>query len=167
MRPTGDPAGTVVTLSAGLIEFSATLSFRRPGEVPKEPTLGISPQAARCSVIETDDVEANRREILGEILALSEDDLGSALETILRSLTIAAALSDAVLQTRAARAAPVRVAPSGTLQALAVNVREAGFPVRFAPTWTPLEEGEIGLGVRGDEERLRGFLEAHASWSTV
>jgi hypothetical protein len=167
VRPTGDPAGTVVILSAGLVEFSATLSFRRPEDVPKEPTLGILPQAARCSVVETDDITQSRREILGEILALSEDDLGSALETILRSLAIAAALSDAVLETRATRVAPVRVAPSVTLQALAVNVREAGFPVRFAPTWTPLAEGEIGLGARGKEQLLRGFLEAHPSWSMV
>ncbi|HEY6673952.1 MAG TPA: hypothetical protein VIZ59_03470, partial [Rubrobacteraceae bacterium] len=99
MRPTEDFAGTVATRSAGLIEFSATLSFRRAEDVPEAPTLPVLPERARWSVVETYDIVENRREILGEILALSEGDLGSALETILRSLTIAAALSDAILET--------------------------------------------------------------------
>ncbi len=122
----------------------------------------ILPGTARRSVVETDD--ENRREILGEVLALSEADLGSALETLLRSLTIAAALSDAVLKTRATRVAPVRPAPAAALQALALDVRGAGFPVRFVPTWTPLAEGEIGLGISGAEEELRNFLRAHPSY---
>ena len=164
MRPTGDPAGTVATRSAGLIEFSATLSWGSAEDVPEGPTLQILPTSARCSVVETDDFTENRREILGEILALSEADLGSALERVLRSLTIAAALSDAILETRAARVAPVRPAHAETLQALALDVREAGFAVRFAPTWTTLEEGEIGLGVSGAERELRRFLLAHPSY---
>jgi hypothetical protein len=164
VRPTEDLAGTVATRSAGLIEFSATLSFRRAEDVPEAPTPPVLPERARCSVVETYDIAENRREILGEILALSEGDLGSALETILRSLTIAAALSDAILETRAACVAPVRPAPAETLQALALDVRKAGFPVRFAPTWMPLAEGEIGLGVSGKEQELRGFLEGHPSY---
>jgi hypothetical protein len=164
VRLTRDRAGTVATRSAGLIEFSATLTWRSAEEMPQGPTLADLPASARCSVVETDDISETRREILGEILALSEGDLGSALETILRSLTIAAALSDAILETRAAYVAPVRPAPAETLQALALDVREAGFPVRFAPTWMPLAEGEIGLGVSGKEQELRGFLEVHPSY---
>ena len=125
------------------------------------------PTGARLSVVETDDGEAGTREILGEILALSEGDLGSALECVLRSLTIAAALADAILETSAARLQPVRPAPSGPLQALALDVREAGFPVRFAPTWTPLKEGELGLGVGGADEQLQAFITAHPSWSMI
>jgi hypothetical protein len=98
-------------------------------------------------------------------MALSEADLGSALENVLRSLTIAAALADATLETSATRQQPVRPAPAGPLQTLALDVREAGFPVRFAPTWTPLSEGELGLGVGGAEESLRAFIVAHPSWS--
>jgi hypothetical protein len=131
--------------------------------VPGEPTLQNLPAGARLSVVETDDKDT--REILGEILALSEADLGCALENVLRSLTIAAALNDAVLETSAARLEPVRPAPAGPLQTLALDVLEAGFPVRFAPTWTPLSEGEIGLGVGGAEESLRTFIGAHPSWS--
>ena len=165
VRPTGDPAGTVATRSAGLIEFRAKLSFRSADEAPEEPTLRALPAGARFSVIETDDGET--REILGEILALSEAELGCALENVLRSLTIAAALADAVLETSAARLQPVRAAPAGPLQTLALDVLEAGFPVRFAPMWTPLAEGEIGLGVEGDEGKLRNFLRSHPSWGLV
>ena len=154
----------MATRSAGLIEFSATLSWGRPEDVPLGPTLPDPPERARCSVVESDDVAEVRREILGEVLALSERDLGCALETILRSLTIAAALSDAVLETRAARVASVRPSPAAALQALALDVREAGFPVRFAPTWTPVAEGEIGLGIAGAEQELLGILKAHPSW---
>jgi hypothetical protein len=169
VRPTGDPAGTVATRSAGLIEFSATLSFGSAEEAPEEPTLRTTLPAgvranARCYVVETDDADENRREILGEILALTEADLGSALEAVLRELTIAAALSDAVLETRAARVAPVLPAPAAALQALALDVRDAGFPVRFAPTWTALEKGEIGLGTDGAEQELRSFLERHQAY---
>jgi hypothetical protein len=134
--------------------------------VPAKPTLRDLPTGARLSVVETDD-GAGTREILGEILALSEADLGSALEDVLRSLTVAAALDDAILETSAARLEPVRPALGGPLQTLALDVLEAGFPVRFAPTWTPLSAGEIGLGVGGDEGRLLAFIGAHPSWSMV
>ena len=165
MRPTGAPAGTVATRSAGLIEFRAKLSFQSAEDVPERPTLRAIPAGARLSVVETDYGET--REILGEILALSEADLGCALEKVLRSLTIAAALDDAILEASAARLEPVRPAPAGPLQSLALDVLEAGFPVRFAPTWTPLSEGEIGLGVEGAQEKLRAFLDAHPAWSMV
>lgn len=166
VRPTGDPAGTIATRSAGLIEFRARLSFRGADEMPEEQTLGTMPADARLSLIETDD-GAGTREILGEILALSEADLGSALEKVLRSLTIAASLADAVLETSATRLEPARPAPSGLLQTLALDVLEAGFPVRFAPTWTPLSEAEIGLGVGGAEEEMGRFVSSHPYWSMV
>ena len=131
--------------------------------MPRDPTLRVLPPGARCSIVETDARE-NRREILGEILALSEGELGSALQTILRTLTTAAALTDAVLETRAARVVPVRPAPAAALQALALDVRAAGFPVRFAPTWTPLGDNEIGLGICGAERELRDFICGHNAY---
>ncbi|CAN5831286.1 hypothetical protein BH18ACT11_BH18ACT11_04060 [soil metagenome] len=167
VRPTGDAAGTVATRSAGLIEFSATLSYRCAGEVPEALAPPALPDTVRCSIVETGDPEEARREILGEILALSETDLGIALETVLRSLTITATLSDGVLQSRAARLAPVRQAPVAALQTLALDLRDAGFAVRFAPTWTPVTEGAVGLGIRGAEQELERFLESHPSWSVI
>lgn len=167
MHPTGDAAGTVAARSAGLIEFSATLSYGCAGEMPGTPILPALPGTARCSFVETADNGEGRLEILGEILALSEADLGHALETVLRSLTITAALSDAVLKTRAGRLEPARAAPAAALQALALDLRDAGFGVRFAPTWTPVAEGGIGLGIRGAEKELERFLGAHPSWSLI
>jgi hypothetical protein len=165
--PTGDPAGTVATCTAGLLEFSATLCWNRIEDLPQAPTLPTLPETARCSVVETDDPETGRREILGEILALSERDLGSALENVLRSLTTSAALSDAVLETRAARVTPPASVPATTLQTLALNLRDAGFTVRFAPSWTPVPEGAVGLGILGAEQELLSFIEAHLSWRVL
>ena len=167
MHPTGDPAGTVATSTAGLIEFSATLCWGRACDVPEGPTLAALPDTARYSLVETDDPAEVKREVLGEILALSERDLGSALESILRSLTITAALSDAILETRAARVAPPRSTPDTILQALALDLRDAGFQVRFAPSWTPVVEGAVGLGVLGGEQELESFLRDHRSWRAV
>lgn len=162
--PTSDRAGTIATRTAGLVEFRATLSWNKAEDEPPLPTLPALPESVRCSVVETGDPGEGRREILGEILALSERDLGSAIETLLRSLTITAALSDALLETRAARLLPPGSAPAALLQALALDLWNAGFPVRFAPSWTPVPEGRIGLGVSGAEAELRRFLEAHPSW---
>ena len=167
MHPTGDPAGTLATSAAGLIEFSAMLSWDNVEVVPAGPTLFAVPETARLSVVETDDPAQNRREVFGEILALSEGDLGSALEVVLRSLTITAALSDAVLESRAARVRPPRPAPAAILQSLALDLRDAGFRVRFGPSWTPVEEAAVGLGVLGAERELVSFLRTHPSWRVV
>ena len=167
MFPTGDPAGTVATRTAGLLEFSATLSWNRGDDLPKAPTLPALPETARCSVFETDDPEAGKRDVLGEILALSERDLGSALEKVLRSLAISAALSDAVLETRATRVTPPASVPATTLQALALDLWDAGFGVTFAPSWTPVPEGSVGLGILGAEQELQSFIEAHLSWRAL
>ena len=100
-------------------------------------------------------------------MALTERDLGSALENILRTLTTSAALSDAVLETRAVRVTPPASAPATTLQALALDLRDAGFGVRFAPSWSPVPEGAIGLGILGAEQELLSFIEAHPSWRAL
>ncbi|HEX6710285.1 MAG TPA: hypothetical protein VF068_08120 [Rubrobacter sp.] len=162
--PTGDPAGTIATRTAGLVEFRAKLCWDRAEDASRVPTLPALPESVRCSVVETGDPGEGRREILGEILALSERNLGSALETVLRSLTISAALSDALLETQAARVTPPGSAPAAQFQALALDLWKAGFRVRFAPSWTPVPEGKIGLGISGAEDELRSFLEAHRSW---
>ena len=125
------------------------------------------PETARCSILETDDPETGRRGILGEILALSERDLGSALEDVLRALTTSAALSDAVLESRATRVTSPASAPATTLRALALDLRDAGFQVTFAPSWTPVPEGAVGLGILGAEQELQSFLEAHMSWRAL
>jgi hypothetical protein len=165
--PTGDPAGTIATRTAGLLEFTATLSWNRIEDLPQTPTLPVLPGTGRCSVLETDDPETGKRELLGEILALSEPDLGSALESVLRSLATSAALSDAILETRATRVTPPAPAPATALQALALDLWDAGFGVTFAPSWTPMPEGAVGLGILGAEQELQSFIEAHPSWRAL
>jgi hypothetical protein len=167
VRLTDDPAGTIATSSAGIVEFSATLSWEGPDGAPGAPTLPALPPSARCSVFETDDPVRGTRAILGEILALTKRDLGSALEAVLRSLTIAAALSDAVIETSAVRSTPPGSVPATTLQRLALDLWDAGFGVRFAPSWMPVPPGAVGLGVSGSEQEIGGFLEAHPSWRAV
>ena len=167
MFPTGDPAGTIATRTAGLLEFSATLSWSGLEDLPEAPTLPALPETARCSVFETDDPETVKREVLGEILALSERDLGSALENVLRTLATSAALSDAVLRTRATRVASPASAPAPALQALALDLWDAGFGVTFAPSWTPVPEGSVGLGILGAEQELQSFIGAHPSWRAL
>jgi hypothetical protein len=165
--PTDDPAGTIATGTAGMIEFSATLWWDGPDDAPGGPTLSTLPEGARCSVVETDDPVRCTRAIVGEILALSERDLGSALDAVLRSLTIAASLSDAVIETSAFRSTPPGSVSAKTLQHLALDLWDVGFGVRFARSWTPVPPGAVGLGVSGCEQELRDFLEAHPSWRTV
>ena len=167
MLPTSDPAGTIATRTAGRIEFSATLYWDTLEHMPPATTFPPLPECARCSVVETDDPAGQTREIMGEILALSATDLGSALETVLRSLTITAALSDAVLETRATRTEDPVATPQSTLQALARDLWDAGFGVTFSPSWMPVPVGAVGLGVRGAERELDGFLRAHPSWGPI
>ena len=167
MLPTGDPAGTITTRTAGRIEFSATLQWDTIEQMHPAPTLPPLPECARYSVVETDDPASHSREIMGEILALCETDLGSAFETVLRSLTITAALSDAVLETRVTRTASPAATPPSTLQTLARDLWDAGIGVTFAPSWTQVPFGAVGLGVRGAEKELDGFLRAHPSWRPI
>ncbi len=163
--PTEEPAGTVATLTAGMAELEATLLWDRAEDAPQNPTLPTySSGTVRSSFIESDEPGAARREIHGEILALTRRDLGLALETVLQSLTGAAALSDALLEARVVRVLPPRATPSRTVQELAVDLWDAGFAVRFGPSWTPAPDGTLAVGFRGAEAELRRFLGTHSSW---
>ena len=121
----------------------------------------------RISVSETEDPESPRRRLVGEISALTQPELGSALEAVLRSVTTVAALTEAVLEVGAVRTVTPKESSPAALQALARDLGDAGFPVRFAPTWTPAPEADVCLGVGGANGDLRDFLSAHPSWRTV
>jgi hypothetical protein len=165
--PTDEPAGTVATRTAGMAELGATFLWDRAEDTPLGPTLPTLLDNVRCSVVESDAPGEARRELLGEILALTEHDLGLALDTVLRSLTSAAALSGAVLETRVVRVVRPRAAPSRAVQALALNLWNAGFAVRFGPSWTPAPGLGVAVGFRGAEVELRHFLGAHPSWEVA
>lgn len=132
--------------------------------MPSGPTLPGLPGPFAHALAEVDDTEAATRTISGEIRALVEPALQHALDAVLRAVTERAALTEAVLETRAVYHCRPKSAPPGALQVLARDLWEAGFPVRFAPCWGPVPEPGLALGVRGAEDELAGFLRAHPSW---
>jgi hypothetical protein len=135
--------------------------------VPPHPTLPEWPGAgtARISVAETQDPgSSGRRIISGEIRALTQQELGSALDAVLRSVTTVAALTEAVLEVEAVRWATPKVGSAHSLQALARDLWEAGFPVRFGPSWTPGPGADVCVGVGGANRDLGAFLSVHPSW---
>ena len=158
----GEPAGTIATRTAGAVEFEATLSWRCPEDVPPEPMLRELP-AARYSI--TGGPQTATRRLAGEIRAFSPSELGSALEAALRSVTALAALTEAMLEVRAVRTAPPRVASPRAVEQLARELWSAGFRVRFGPSWKSAAAADVYVGI-GDGE-LQGFLRSHPSWSVA
>ena len=136
--------------------------------MPPGPTLREWPGAgttARISVAETQDPgSSGRRIISGEIRALTLQELGSALDAVLRRVTTAAALTEAVLEVEAVRWATPKAASPRALQALARDLWEAGFPVRFGPSWVPAPGADVCVGVGGASLDLGDFLSTHPSW---
>lgn len=158
-----EPAGTIATRTAGSTEFRATLAWRRPEDVPPGPLLLEAP--ARCSLVETE--RAAARLLAGEVRALTQTELGSALEAVLRVVTEVAALTEATLEVGAVRTVPPRVASRRALEALACDLWEAGFPVWFRPSWTPAPEAGVHVAVGSDGGDLEEFLRSHPSWSVA
>ena len=117
----------------------------------------------RLSVVETEDPGSAGRCIAGEIRALTQHELGSALEFVLRTVTTAATLTEAVLEVEAVRAVTPEAPSPVALQELARDLWEAGFGVRFAPSWTLASGADVCVGV-GTNRDLGDFLSSHPSW---
>jgi hypothetical protein len=133
--------------------------------VPPQPALVAPPGSARFAFSESEDpVRPATRLLRGEVIALSQSELGAALEALLRTLTTFAALTEATLEVGVVRNVPPRVASPRALESLARVLWEAGFPIRFAPSWTPSPEADAYLGVEGGDG-LAEFLHSHAAWS--
>jgi len=162
-----EPAGTIAPRTAGAVKFRATLAWPRPVDMPRGPTLLEVPKAARCSLAQTDDPEAATRRLAGEIRALTPSELAWALEATLRTVTEIAALTEAMLEVETARAVPPGVASARALERLARDLWEAGFFIRFQPSWTPAPEADVYLGIGGDGGALERFLRSHPSWSVA
>ena len=140
------------------------LAWRNPDDVPRGPTLLGPPGAVRCTLSEVKGPEPATRRLVGEVSALTQADLGAALEAVLRALTTAAALTEAILEVGAVRSVPPRVASPRALERLARDLWAAGFSVRFEPSWTRAPAAEAYLGVGGRDD-LAEFLRSHPSWS--
>jgi hypothetical protein len=124
------------------------------------------PGPAMFTLSESEGPDAATRHLRGEVRALSQRELGAGLEALLRALTTFATLTEATLEVGAVRNLPPRVSSRRVLEALARDLWEAGFPVRFAPSWTPAPEADAYLGVGGDDG-LAEFVFSHASWSAA
>jgi hypothetical protein len=160
----GEPAGTLAPRVAGLVEFQASLRWRAPEDVPRRAALVVAPGPARLSLSESGD--AATRCLSGEVFALTRKELGAGLEAVLRALTTFAALTEAALEVNAVVNVPPRVASPRALEGFARELWEAGFPVRFAPSWTPAPAADVYLGVGGDEE-LDEFVRSQARWGRI
>jgi hypothetical protein len=128
-------------------------------DTPVLPELLLGP--ARCSIAETGGPKT--RCLVGEIRAFSPSELGSALEAVLRSLTAVAGLTEALLEVRAVRSVPPRVASPRAVEELAYDLWSAGFSVRFGPSLAPAPEADVYVG--GGDGGLQEFLRSHPSWS--
>ena len=83
----------------------------------------------------------------------------------MRGVSDAAAVSGAVLEMRVVRESAPRGFRPDLVQALAVDLWRAGFPVRLGPCWDALGVEGLALGSGGGEEDLREFLRDHPVWS--
>lgn len=162
MLPTGDPAGTLATRTAGLVEFCATLEWDTAETIPS--CIPYPEPFYRHDIEEVVDPTGTILRVSGAIRAMTDPGLGEGLERVMRSVSNAAALSGAVLEMRSFRERQPLALPAGHLQALALDLWRAGFAVRFAPSWTPADTRSPRLGVRGEEEALLDFLRESPRW---
>ncbi len=160
-----EPAGRISTRNAGVISFRAMLSWHPGKGIPAGPSLGEPTPGARFYyLVQTDNLESVTREISCEIRALHPAKLTGALDAVLRSVTTHAALSEAVLETRAVRLAePSEVHPL-LAEALALQVSDLGLHVSAGPSWVPAPGADISVGTRGSGEVLKRFLRSHSDW---
>jgi hypothetical protein len=162
---TGQPAGTVATRAAGVADFHAVLEWDGVGHRPAM-CLTAHEKFLRQDLAETLSPCGTRLEVRGGIRALTERGLAGAVERVMRSVSGAAAVSGAVLEMRVMRGASPRGFSPDLVQALAVDLWRAGFPVRLAPCWDAVGPEGLALGARGGDEDLREFLRDHPVWST-
>lgn len=164
-----EPAGTIATRTAGAIEVVARLTWCGTSEMPPAPVLRTLP-GENDGIIRTFFSEENEETtwgLCGEIRALTEENLRQALDAFLREINRAAALGEAMLETRAVYLAPPRTFPSPVRERLGRELQAAGFDVRFAPSWTPVPDANVCLGVRGAGDELEEFFRESESWKTV
>lgn len=161
-----EPAGTVATLTAGSVYVAASMTGQ-PGDVLEFGLLPDLP-GARLYLQEDCLVLPEKRVLRGEVRALSELHLRSALDLFMRHVTVEAALREAVLETRAERRAPASVKSAEAAGALARDLYDAGRRVRLSGCWSPSPaSADVALGVRGLEGELERFLLEHPAWKVI
>ena len=166
MALTGQPAGTVATRVAGLLDFRAELEWEA-ADVRPPSCLPAPGRIFRHDLAETPSSCGTRLEVRGSIRAMTGRGLAHALDEVMRRVADAAAVSGAVLEMRVLREAPPRSIDPDHVQALATDLWRAGFGVRLAPCWEAVGPDGPALGVLGEEEAVREFLGDHPCWNVA
>ncbi len=137
--------------------------------MPTVPVLPVdgSPEAKLCSLVQTDDATSATRRISCEIRAFYAEELTGALDRALRSVTDYAALTEAVLETRAVRLVPPAVTPVALVERLARQLQGTKLPVSFGPSWTPIPGADVSVGTRGLEGPFAAFLRERPAWGST
>jgi hypothetical protein len=162
-----EPAGRISTSNAGAVTFEAALSWNPDDGIPTEPILGKPTPGARFySLVQTEDPISATRRVSCEIRALRAERLTGALDDVLCSVTAHAALTEAVLETRAVRLAGPTVASAALVEELARQLWDEGFSVSFGPSWTPAPGADVSVGIEGMESAFGAFLRTHPVWRT-
>ena len=164
MALTGQPAGTVATRAAGLVDFRAVLEWDAADHRPATSCLPAPGDFFRHDLVETLSPCGTRLEVRGGIMALTERGLAGAVERVMRGVSDAAAVSGAVIEMRVVRESAPRGFRPDLVQALAVDLWRAGFPARLAPCWDAVGAEGLALGTRGGDEGVREFLRNHPVW---
>jgi hypothetical protein len=135
--------------------------------MPAGPILDNPMPGSRFySLVQTEDATSATHQVSCEIRALHVEQLTGALDAALRSVTAYAALTEAVLETRAVRLADPTTPPAALVEGLARQLWGANLPVTFGPSWTPIAGADISVGARGLEDALETFLREHPTWQT-
>ena len=122
------------------------------------------PGAKFCFLVQTDHLESATRKISCEIRALYPEQLNRALDAVLRSVTVHAALTEAVLETRIVRLADPSEAHPALAETLARQLSDRGLPVSFGPSWIPAPGADVSVGIQGSGGVLERFLWSHSGW---
>jgi hypothetical protein len=129
------------------------------------PILGDPPPGARFYCLaRTRDAGSGDQEISCEIRALYVEQLTGALDAVLRSVTAHAALTEAVLETRAVRLADPSAAPSALVEALARQLSYAGLRPTFGTSWVLAPGADVSVGTRGLEDVFETFVAGSPVW---
>jgi hypothetical protein len=116
--------------------------------------------------VEKADEDTASHTVTGEVRAFCERNLRRAVDSVLRAISAASALSEAVLEARAVRVASPSATPATALEVLARDLRDAGFPVSFGRFWAAANDAGICVGTGGDPG-FREFLGEHPTWGMI
>lgn len=162
-----EPAGKIITRSAGTVELCASLWWRRPEDVPSENLWPEVSGPVRTVFAVEEKLPDTGRSLRVELRALDDGVLGDALNAALRSVTATAALTDAVLETAVVRLAPAHCAAAGLVERMARDLWRAGYRVRFGASWTPVSGAALALGAGDRRAELESFLLERGLWEVA